>query len=291
MGSSEGVSLGGGRRKARTSSTKVAGTFPIDVTGDDLEQFVGPPDFEYGPEQRKEEVGVAYGLAVNEFGGDVIEVEATWMPGAHGRERNDPILTGQLGDVMQELVRAALSYARAHSREFGVGPEFFEKHTLHVHVPAGGVPKDGPSAGITMATAIISALSGRPVRSDVAMTGEITLRGKVLPIGGVKQKSLAAHRSGIKTLILPAQNKKDLPDIPKDVRKGIRIVWVEKVDEVLQRALEPISVAPPVPRDLPAATPTEIVGPDEVVTPAAPTVPPPLPVPTPAWTSLAGRIN
>ena len=255
----------------------------VTVSGPELEQFVGPPDFDYGAEARKEEVGVSYGLAVNEYGGDVIEVEATWMPaGGTAREKNDPILTGQLGDVMQESVRAAFSYTRAHCREYGITPDFFERHTLHVHVPAASVPKDGPSAGITMASAIISALTGRPVHSDVAMTGEITLRGKVLAIGGVKQKSLAAHRAGIKTLILPAQNKKDLPDVPKDVRKGLKIVWVERVEEVLQRALAPVSVMPPVPKELPEAEPTEVSGPDEVVTPPVVT---PLPIPAPAWTN------
>ena len=256
---------------------------PVHVSGAELEQFVGPPDFDFGPENRKEEVGVAYGLSVNEFGGDVVEVEATWMPAAlHSAQKNDPILTGQLGDVMQESVRAAYSYARAHCREYGVAPDFFERHMLHVHVPAASVPKDGPSAGITMATALLSALSGRPVRSDVAMTGEITLRGKVLPIGGVKQKALAAHRAGIKTLILPAANKKDLPDIPKDVRKGIRVIWVDKVEEVLHQALLPVSVAPPVPRELPDTEPTEVLGLDEVI-PAAPVT---VPAQVPAWTTL-----
>jgi ATP-dependent Lon protease len=265
----------------------------VAVTGKELEAYVGLPDFEFGPEERKEEVGVAYGLAVNEFGGDVIEVEATWMPatsGAREQRGGEPILTGQLGDVMQESVRAALSYARAHCREYGVAPDFFERHTLHVHVPAASVPKDGPSAGITMATAIVSALSGRPVRPDVAMTGEVTLRGKVLAIGGVKQKALAAHRAGVKTLLLPAQNKKDLPDIPRDVRKGVKIVWVEKVEEVLQQALEPISIAPPVPRELPDAEPTDVVGTGEVATPPVPPVPTPTtptPVQAPAWTNFA----
>jgi ATP-dependent Lon protease len=142
-----------------------------------------------------------------------------------------------------------------------------------VHVPAGAVPKDGPSAGITMTAAIVSALSGRPVRSDVAMTGEVTLRGRVLAIGGVKQKSLAAHRAGIKTLILPAQNKKDLPEIPQDVRKGLRIVWVERVDEVLERVLLPVAVTLPVPVEVPQTPPTEVI-------PAQP--PPPA---QPAWTN------
>ncbi|HEX2325479.1 MAG TPA: endopeptidase La, partial [Chloroflexota bacterium] len=237
----------------------------------DLEGYLGPATFEFGAEQRKDEVGVAYGLSVNEYGGDLIEVEATWMPGSDDRHRLS--LTGQLGDVMQESVRAALTYAKGHCREYGQTPEFFERHALHVHVPAGAVPKDGPSAGITMTAAIVSALSGRPVRSDVAMTGEVTLRGRVLAIGGVKQKALAAHRAGIKTLILPAQNKKDLPEIPRDVRKGLRIVWVERVDEVLERVLLPVAVTLPVPVEVPQTPPTEVI-------PAQPAPPA-----QPAWTN------
>ncbi len=195
------------------------------------------------------------------------------MPGTDDRHRLT--LTGQLGDVMQESVRAALSYARGRCREYGVTPDFFDRHALHVHVPAGAIPKDGPSAGITMTTTIVSALSGRPVRSDVAMTGEVTLRGRVLAIGGVKQKALAANRSGIKTLILPAQNKNDLADIPKDVRKGLRIIWVERVDEVLEHALLPVAVELPVPVELPEPPPTEVI-PAQPVGPSGP---------TPAWTN------
>ncbi|MBI3973406.1 MAG: endopeptidase La [Chloroflexi bacterium] len=237
------------------------------VVASDLERYLGPPKFDFGADLRKDEVGVAYGLAVTEVGGDLIEVEAAWMP--RRDDRNALTLTGQLGDVMQESVQAAFSYARARGREFGATPAFFERHALHVHVPAGGVPKDGPSAGITMVTAIVSALSGRPVRSDVAMTGEITLRGKVMPIGGVKQKALAAHRAGIKTIVLPAENKKDLPEIPADVRKGLRIVWVDRMDQVLQHALHPVAVAPPVPHDLPEALAAEVVRPGEPVTATA----------------------
>ncbi len=247
----------------------VAGGLPVRVRSADLEGYLGPPKFDFGADLRKDEVGVAYGLSVTEVGGDLIEVEAAWMPG-RTPEQDDLILTGQLGEVMQESVRAALSYARAHCRAYGLGPEFFERHTLHVHVPEGAVPKDGPSAGITVATAIISALSGRAVRSDIAMTGEITLRGKVLPIGGVKQKALAAHRAGIRTLILPAANKKDLPEIPADVRRGLRIVWVEHIEEVLERALRPVAVALPVPSQMPAAAPAEVIGPPPAPLPAAP---------------------
>ncbi len=253
----------------------VAGGLPVVVRSADLEGYLGPPKFDFGADLRKDEVGVAYGLSVTEVGGDLIEVEAAWMPG-RTPEQDDLILTGQLGEVMQESVRAALSYARAHCRAYGLGPEFFERHTLHVHVPEGAVPKDGPSAGITVATAIISALSGRAVRSDLAMTGEITLRGKVLPIGGVKQKALAAHRAGIRTLILPAANKKDLPEIPADVRRGLRIVWVEHIEEVLERALRPVAVALPVPSQMPAAAPAEVIGPPPA---------PPEAVPVTAWTN------
>ncbi|MGH2354771.1 MAG: endopeptidase La [Chloroflexota bacterium] len=256
------------RRVAEGEDGSEAAGSLVRVIGEDLEAYLGPARFDFGPEQRKDEVGVAYGLSVNEFGGDLIEVEATWMPGSN--QQNKLILTGQLGDVMQESVRAAFTYARAHCREFGAAPDFFEKHALHVHVPAGAIPKDGPSAGITMTTAITSALTGRPVRSDVAMTGEVTLRGRVLAIGGVKQKALAAHRSGIKTLILPAQNKKDLPEIPQDVRKGLKIVWVERVDQVLERALRPMSVTLPIPVDLPEEQPTEVVPAQSVPAPAQP---------------------
>jgi ATP-dependent Lon protease len=262
------------RRVAETDGSEGTKPQPVRAEAGDLEGFLGPATFEFGAEQRKDEVGVAYGLSVNEYGGDLIEVEATWMPeGARNDDRHRLTLTGQLGDVMQESVRAALTYARGHCREYGVGPDFFERHALHVHVPAGAVPKDGPSAGITMTAAIVSALSGRPVRSDVAMTGEVTLRGRVLAIGGVKQKSLAAHRAGIKTLILPAPNKKDLPEIPKDVRRGLRIVWVERVDEVLERVLLPVAVTLPVPVEVPQTPPTEVI-------PAQP--PPPA---QPAWTN------
>jgi ATP-dependent Lon protease len=250
---------------------------PVRVGAAELEGFLGPATFDFGAEQRKDEVGVAYGLSVSEFGGDLIEVEATWMPeGARADGRPRLTLTGQLGDVMQESVRAALTYARGRCREYGITPDFFEHHALHVHVPAGAVPKDGPSAGITMTAAIVSALSGRPVRSDVAMTGEVTLRGRVLAIGGVKQKALAAHRAGVKTLILPAQNKKDLPEIPADVRRGLRIVWVERVDEVLERVLLPVAVTLPVPVEVPQTPPTEVIP----AQPAAPAQPA-----QPAWTN------
>lgn len=179
------------------------------------------------------EVGLATGLAWTEVGGEVLLTEATAMEG-----KGDIILTGKLGDVMQESARAALSYTRSRSREYGLTKDFHKLFDMHVHIPEGAIPKDGPSAGITLATTIVSALSGIPVRRDVAMTGEITLRGKVLPIGGVKEKVLAAHRAGIKTVILPQDNEKDLKDIPQSVLDEVELVLVETMDEVLDVALE-----------------------------------------------------
>ncbi len=206
----------------------------VEPQPEDLATYLGPSRFEFGLAEETDLVGAATGVAVNEYGGDVMTVEALGMEG-----KADFVLTGQLGKVMEESARAALSYARAHSAEYGLDGHFFEEHTLHIHVPAGGIPKDGPSAGVTMTTAIVSALSGRPVRREVAMTGEVTLRGKVLPIGGVKEKLLAAHRAGIKTFLLPEKNKKDLTDIPQEVKDQIEIVLVNHVDEVLAKALLP----------------------------------------------------
>jgi ATP-dependent Lon protease len=197
-----------------------------------LEEFLGPPRFEYGELESEDQVGAATGLVVTEVGGDVVAVEVTKMEG-----KEDFILTGQLGEVMRESARAALSWIRAHAAELGIPRETFEKNTLHIHVPAGAIPKDGPSAGITMATAMVSAFTGIPVRKEVAMTGEITLRGRVLPIGGLKSKILAAHLSGAKIVILPRKNEKDLRDIPEEIRKQTRLVLVDSMDQVLEAAL------------------------------------------------------
>ena len=197
-----------------------------------LLEFLGPPRFEYGELEAEDQIGAATGLVVTEAGGDVVSVEVTKMEG-----KEDFILTGQLGEVMRESARAGLSWIRAHAAELGIPREVFEKHTLHIHVPAGAIPKDGPSAGITMATAVVSALTGIPVRKDVAMTGEITLRGRVLPIGGLKSKILAAHLSGAKVVIIPRKNEKDLRDIPAEVRKEMKIVLVDTMDQVLETAL------------------------------------------------------
>src|SRR4051812_3249573 len=197
-----------------------------------LAEFLGPQRFEYGELEAEDQVGSATGLVVTEVGGDVVAIEVTRMEG-----KEDFILTGQLGEVMRESARAGLSWTRAHARELGVNREIFEKNTLHIHVPAGGPPKDGPSAGITMALAIVSALTGIPVRKDVAMTGEITLRGRVLPIGGLKSKILAAHLAGAKTVILPRKNEKDLRDIPEEIRKSMKLVLVDSMEQVLENAL------------------------------------------------------
>jgi len=205
---------------------------PVRVTMRDVLEFLGRP--RYFPETalRTQLPGVATGLSVTVAGGDLIFCEATRMPGNKGF-----MVTGQLGEVMKESAQAALSYVRSKAEELGIPEDTFDKTDIHLHVPAGAVPKDGPSAGVTMAVALTSLLTGRNVRDDVAMTGEITLRGQVLPVGGIKEKVLAAHRAGLKTVILPRQNEKDLDDIPEEVRKSLEFVLAERVDEVLEAAL------------------------------------------------------
>ncbi|HEY8135633.1 MAG TPA: endopeptidase La, partial [Candidatus Limnocylindrales bacterium] len=197
-----------------------------------LNELLGPPRYEYGELEKEDQTGAATGLVVTEVGGDVLSIEVTTMDG-----KEDFILTGQLGEVMRESARAGLSWIRAHASQLGIAREVFEKKTLHIHVPAGGIPKDGPSAGITMALAMVSALTGIPVRKDVAMTGEITLRGRVLPIGGLKSKILAAHLAGAREVILPLKNQKDLLDVPDEIRKQMKLVMVESMDQVLEHAL------------------------------------------------------
>ncbi|MGH2454908.1 MAG: endopeptidase La, partial [Candidatus Limnocylindria bacterium] len=214
------------RRVAADASVQVV------VEPEQLEEFLGPARFEYGELDAEDQVGMATGLVVSDAGGDIVQVEATRMEG-----KDEFILTGQLGDVMKESARAGLSYIRARTKELGLDPGIFEKLTLHIHVPAGATPKDGPSAGVTMATAVASLLTGHPVRRDLAMTGEITLRGRVLPIGGLKSKLLAAHLAGVKTVLIPTRNEKDLVDVPQEIRDQLRIVGVETMDEVLAEAL------------------------------------------------------
>jgi ATP-dependent Lon protease len=210
------------------------------VTPAAVREILGHPRFGYHEEisERTDIPGVATGLSVTAFGGDVLFVEATQMPGGKSFQ-----YTGQLGEVMQESARAAFSYIRSQAKALDIPDDYFEKHDIHLHVPAGAVPKDGPSAGVTMATALASLIARRPVRSNVAMTGEITLRGQVLPVGGIKDKILAAHRFGVDTVILPKRNEPDLEDVPEEVRKAMVFVMAERVEDVLQAALLPEGAA------------------------------------------------
>lgn len=202
------------------------------VTEKNLEEFLGKRKYRYGQAELQDQIGVATGLAYTPFGGDTLSIEVSLSPG-----KGKLVLTGKLGDVMKESAQAAFSYVRSRAEDLGIEPDFYEKYDIHIHVPEGAIPKDGPSAGITMATALISALTGRPVSRFVGMTGEITLRGRVLPIGGVKEKTLSAHRAGLKKIILPKENEKDLEDIPEIVKKDVQFILVSHLDEVLQHAL------------------------------------------------------
>ena len=204
----------------------------IKITVQNLHTFLGSAKYHKRQAENKDQVGVSTGLAWTEVGGDVLPTEVSILKG-----KGNLILTGQLGDVMKESAQAGLSYIRSRVEKLGIEPDFYEKNDIHIHLPEGAIPKDGPSAGITMATAVVSALTGKKVRTDVAMTGEITLRGRVLPIGGLKEKVLAAHRLGIKTIILPKENKRDMDDIPNNIRKQLEFVLVEHMDEVLNCAM------------------------------------------------------
>ena len=206
----------------------------MEVTPKVVREFLGKPKYFFEAALRTERPGVATGLAWTPVGGDVLFIEATKMPG-----KGNLTITGQLGDVMEESVRIAFSWVQANADALGIDSEVFANSNFHVHVPAGAIPKDGPSAGVTMVTALVSLLTNRPVRADVGMTGEITLRGQVLPIGGVKQKVLAAHRAGLKTVILPDRNEPDLDDLPKDIREQINFVLVDSIEQVLETALPP----------------------------------------------------
>lgn len=226
-------------RTARKIVTRIAEgrADKVVVDKDDVSDLLDHPPFGYQTEieERTSDMpGVAIGLSVTPFGGEVLFVEAAQMPGSKGFQ-----YTGQLGQVMQESARAAFSYIRSKAREFGLSEDYFEHHDVHLHVPAGAVPKDGPSAGVTMATALSSLFTQRPVRKNIAMTGEITLRGQVLPVGGIKAKVLAAHRAGLDTVILPHRNEHDLDDVPEEVRKSMQFVFVDDVNDVLEAALEP----------------------------------------------------
>jgi ATP-dependent Lon protease len=204
----------------------------VSVTEENLPVFLGPPKFRYGEIDEEDQVGVVTGLAWTEVGGELLTIEGVMMPG-----KGKMTVTGNLRDVMKESISAAASYVRSRAVDFGIEPPLFERRDIHVHVPEGATPKDGPSAGIGMATAIISTLTGIPVRRDVAMTGEVTLRGRVLPIGGLKEKLLAALRGGIKTVLIPEENAKDIAEVPDSVKNGMEIIPVSRMDQVLQHAL------------------------------------------------------
>jgi ATP-dependent Lon protease len=227
---------------ARKVATKVAeggdGNVPVTVTADKVPDYLGRPRFLRDVAERVEMPGVATGMAWTPVGGEILFIEATRMLGGKGFT-----LTGQLGDVMKESAQAALSWVRNRAKDYGIDESFFAKSDIHLHIPAGAAPKDGPSAGVTMATALVSLLTGRRVRQDVAMTGEITLRGQVLPIGGIKEKVLAASRAGITTVIMPERNQRDLDDIPDVVRNKMHFVFAERVEQVIDAALEPAAAA------------------------------------------------
>ncbi len=234
-------------------------TYSEEVTPERVTHHLGVPRFRPTLAEEHNEIGIATGLAWTEVGGELLVTEATLMPG-----KGHLTLTGKLGDVMQESAQAAMSYVRSKADEFGIPKEFNRKNDVHIHVPEGAIPKDGPSAGITMATALVSALTRIPARKDVAMTGEITLRGKVLPIGGVKEKVLAAHRAGVKNIVLPKDNEKDLADIPKNVLDVLGVYLVETMDEVLRIALtERLPVGLPTPAE---AAPVAVDRPDDAMT-------------------------
>jgi ATP-dependent Lon protease len=214
----------------------------VSVDASDIHDYLGAPKFY--PEQARKELpaGVATGMAWTEMGGEVLFIEATLLPGGSGLQ-----ITGQLGEVMQESARAARSYLWSHAAEFGIGPEMFKDYGVHLHVPAGAIPKDGPSAGVTITAALASLYTGRRVRPDTAMTGEITLSGLVFPVGGLKEKILAAHRAGIRRILLPSRNEADMEDLPEDVRKELTIVFVSRINEVIEAALEVLVANPPPP--------------------------------------------
>jgi ATP-dependent Lon protease len=243
------------RKIARKVVTEGKG-FSEEISAAKVTEYLGVPRFRPTMMEEKNEIGVATGLAWTEVGGEILVIEATLMPG-----KGKLTLTGKLGDVMQESAQAAMSFVRSKADEFRLPKNFSRTMDVHVHIPEGAIPKDGPSAGITLATTLVSALSGVAVRKDVAMTGEITLRGKVLPIGGVKEKVLGAHRAGLKTIILPRDNEKDLADIPKNVLDTLDIYMVDVMDEVLK-----IALVGPLPAIAPADTEVQSAVNDEAIT-------------------------
>jgi ATP-dependent Lon protease len=219
-------------RLAEGSATEVK------ITAADLQAIVGPARFESEIAMRTSLPGVATGLAWTPVGGDILFIEASLTPGS-----GKLILTGHLGDVMKESAQAALTLVKGHAKQFELAPDLFDRSDIHIHVPAGAIPKDGPSAGVSMFIALASVVQHRPVRADRAMTGEISLRGLVLPVGGIKEKVLAALRAGIRTVLLPARNRKELEEIPPDARRQLQFVWLETVEDALREALVPAATA------------------------------------------------
>jgi ATP-dependent Lon protease len=229
------------RKLARKQAEKPTGIVKQVVAAADLQELLGTPPFDPDDTSLEDKIGVASGLAYTSVGGEVLEIEVSVVKG-----RGKVQLTGTLGDVMKESASAALSYARTRAKELGLEADFYRNRDIHIHMPAGATPKDGPSAGIAIATAVISALTGKPIRGDVAMTGEITLRGRVLPIGGLKEKSVAAHRNKVSDVIVPYGNTRDIDELPEEVRAAVRFHPVKTMDEVLAIALRGDETAKPV---------------------------------------------
>jgi ATP-dependent Lon protease len=245
------------RKVAREVAAKSKG-HQVKVTSQMVAKYLGVPKFRFGRTEEADEVGLTTGLAWTEFGGELLHTEVVVLPG-----RGKLLITGKLGEVMQESAQAALSYVRSKAESLGLSPQFYRTIDIHVHVPEGAIPKDGPSAGITIATCIVSALLKIPVHRDVAMTGEITLRGRILPIGGLKEKIMAAHRHQIKTVLIPRDNEKDIKEIPARILKSVELVPVDHMDEVLKTALvldDPDSLFKPV---LPPVAPETVYVPPE----------------------------
>ncbi|HMF76129.1 MAG TPA: S16 family serine protease, partial [Bryobacteraceae bacterium] len=230
-----------GKKKAKKEEVPLIAIPKVVLTPEKITELLGPAKFRDMGLDKQNEIGATTGLAWTEVGGTILTTEATVMEG-----RGKLTITGKLGDVMQESAQAAMSYVRSRAQSLGLPKDFYRHLDIHVHVPEGAIPKDGPSAGITIATSICSALSTIPVRCDLAMTGEITVRGRVLPIGGLKEKMLAAHRQGIFELVLPKENERDLADIPENIRKEMKLHFVFSMDEVLKIALEREIVALPI---------------------------------------------
>ena len=205
----------------------------ISIDVDKVKEYLGTYKYEYSKKEKQSQVGVVTGLAYTEFGGDILPIEVNYFEG-----KGELVITGNLGNVMKESATIAIDYVKANAKKYGIDPKFFETHGIHIHVPEGAVPKDGPSAGIALTTCVISSLTNTKVKASVAMTGEVNLRGQALPIGGLKEKSLAALRSGLKTIIIPKDNQKDLADLPHEVKSKLEIILMENVDDALEVAFE-----------------------------------------------------